>query len=113
MGNDPKEAAAMPTERGFRGVSAAEEDWIDISNSPNPYSAARGRNVQTSPFLDEIRAEAIQVMLMYQGRHKYGRAPTKKQQKALEAIKDSAQLRDLAVWLLDVNSWTELLEERQ
>src|SRR5262249_31355301 len=111
MGYDTKEAAAMRTELGFGWVSAAEEAWLDISNRPNPYAAARGPNGR-SPFLDEIRAETIQVMVLYQGRHKFGRAPTKKQLKSLEAIKDPAQVRELAVRLLDVNSWAELLDKQ-
>src|SRR5262249_40618306 len=100
----------MRTERGFRCVSEAEEVMAAFAIRPSSYFTALGCNVETCPLWDEIRADGIQVMLMYQGRHKFGRSPTKKQLKALEAIKNPALLRDLAVRLLDVASWTELLD---
>jgi hypothetical protein len=46
-----------------------------------------------------------------QGRQKFGKAPTRKQQKALDAIADLARLEALAERLLDVSSWDELLGE--
>jgi predicted transposase YdaD len=81
--------------------------------------------MQTCPLWDEIRAEGrvegraegrvegMRAAVLHQGRHKFGKAPTKKQQKALEAITDPAQLQGLAVRLLDVDSWAELLREPQ
>src|SRR5262249_37486673 len=76
----------------------------------------RGWNMQTSPLWDEIRAEGRVVgraegqlegkraTILHLGRHKFGKAPTKKQQKALEAITDLDQLDHLAARLLDVDS---------
>jgi hypothetical protein len=81
----------------------------------------RGWNMQTSPLWDEIRAEArvegrqqgrvegVRATVLRQGRHKFGKAPTRKQQKALEAVTDQAQLEDLAARLLEVDSWADLL----
>ena len=69
--------------------------------------------MKTSPFLDEIRAESREegqlALLLRQGRHEFGAAPTKKQQKALKAIADLRRLETLAERLLDVDSWGELL----
>ncbi len=73
--------------------------------------------MQTSPYWDEIRAEArgegrvegIRATILRQGRDKFGKAPSRKQQKALEAITDQAQLEDLAARLLKVDSWADLL----
>jgi hypothetical protein len=77
--------------------------------------------MQTSPFLDEIRtqgreegrAEGGRSMLLRQGRQKFGKAPTKKQQKVLDAIDDPTQLEALAERLLGVDSWADLLAEEQ
>jgi hypothetical protein len=77
----------------------------------------RGWNMQTCPLWDEIRAEGrvegrlegARATVLSLGRHKFGKAPTRKQQKALEAITDQAQLEDLAARLLDVDSWADLL----
>jgi hypothetical protein len=73
----------------------------------------KGWNMKTSPFLDEIRAEVMRATLLRQGRQKFGKAPSRKQQKALESITDLGQLESLAARLLDVDSWTELLEEHE
>jgi hypothetical protein len=74
----------------------------------------KGWNMKTSPFLDEIRAEGREegqlALLLRQGRHKFGAAPSKKQQKALRALADLGRLEALAERLLDVDSWAELLE---
>jgi hypothetical protein len=74
--------------------------------------------MQTSPFLDRIRAEArkegraegMRAMLVCQGRLKFGRAPTKKQHQKLEAVTDLGQLEVLAARMLQVASWAELLQ---
>src|SRR5262245_21991088 len=78
-------------------------------------------NVKTSPFLDEIRAEGREEgqgigrleeardLLLRQGRKKFKKSPTRKQQQDLTAIDDLAYLEALAERLLDVNSWTQLL----
>jgi hypothetical protein len=78
----------------------------------------------TCPFLDEIRAEGraeareearakgraeeAWALMLRLGRKKFGKIPTKKQQKALAAVTDLAQLEALAVRLLGVDSWAEL-----
>jgi hypothetical protein len=75
----------------------------------------RGWNMKTSPFLDEIRAESraesTRELVFLQGREKFGKPPTRKQQKAVEAMTDLAQLQALAKRLLHVDSWAELLSE--
>jgi predicted transposase YdaD len=85
--------------------------------------ALRGWNMQTSPFLDEIRAqgreegreegraEGERSMLLHLGRQKFGKTPSKKQQKVLDAIDDLTQLKALAERLLVVDSWADLLAE--
>jgi hypothetical protein len=76
----------------------------------------RGWNMQTSPLWDEIRAEGrvegVRARVLHQGRHKFGKSPTRKQQKVLEAITDLGELEALAARLLDVDSWAELLNGR-
>jgi len=71
--------------------------------------------MKTSPILDEIRAESraeeARTLVLRQGRQKFGKSPTKKQQKALEAITNLARLETLAERLLTVDSWAELLGE--
>jgi hypothetical protein len=77
----------------------------------------RGWNMQTSPLWDEIRAEGrvegrvegMRTAVLLQGRNKFGKGPTRKQQKALEAITDLGQLEGLLGRVLDVDSWAELL----
>jgi hypothetical protein len=78
----------------------------------------KGWNVQTNPFLDEIRAEArvegqakgVRSTVLRLGRQKFGRAPSRRQQKALEAVLDLERLQALAERLLRVDSWAELLD---
>lgn len=73
--------------------------------------------MQTSPYWDEIRTEArvegrvegVRATILHLGRRKFGKAPTRKQQKSLEAITDPARLDDLAARLLTVDSWADLL----
>jgi hypothetical protein len=67
--------------------------------------------METSPYLDEIRAEEVRALVFRMGRQKFRKAPTRKQQRALEAITDLARLEDLAERLLAVESWAELLGE--
>jgi hypothetical protein len=81
----------------------------------------RGWNMETSPFLDEIRAESREegrekgrgeeayAVLLRLGRIKFGRGPSRKQQKELKAITELGQLRRLTERLLEVDSWAELL----
>jgi hypothetical protein len=75
----------------------------------------KGWNMKTSPFLDEIRdevrGEERRAFVLRLGRRKFGAAPSKKQQKALNAITDLARLEALGEWLLDVDSWAELLAD--
>ena len=48
-------------------------------------------------------------MLLRQGRRKFGRVPTRKQQQALDAVTDVGQLETLGERLLGTDSWAELL----
>ena len=82
-------------------------------------------NMQTSPLWDEIRAEGRELgreegreegrvvgaraMLLRQGRRKFGKIPTRKQQRELADITDLARLEALADRLLDAASWAEML----
>ncbi len=81
----------------------------------------KGWNMETSPFLDEIRAQGREIgrqegraeearaMVMRFGRRKFGKGPTRKQQAALGAITDLDQLEQLADRVLLVDSWSNLL----
>jgi hypothetical protein len=77
----------------------------------------RGWNMKTSPFLDEIRAESreqgrteeVLTLVLRLGQKKFGKAPTKKQQKAIDGITELAQLESLAERLVHVDSWADLL----
>ncbi len=70
-----------------------------------------------SAYLEELReqvraeskAEEARALVLRQGRKKFGKAPTKKQQQQLAAITDLARLEVLAERLLDVASWADLL----
>jgi hypothetical protein len=82
-------------------------------------------NVQTSPFLDEIRAEGrqegrqeglqegrtqgVRAMILRLGRQKFGKEPTKKQERQLAGVADPRQLEKLAERVLRVDSWADLL----
>jgi hypothetical protein len=90
----------------------------------------RGWNMKTSSLFDEIRAEAraeakaegraegraegqvtaLREVVFRLGRQRFGKAPTRKQQKTVEALTDLAQLHALTERLLQVNSWAELLD---
>jgi len=87
----------------------------------------RGWNMKTSPIFDEIRAESLEqgreegreqgrteearAILIRLGQRKFGKAPTKRQQRAVGAITDLAQLESLAERLVHADSWAELLDE--
>ncbi len=85
----------------------------------------RGWNMETNPYLDEIRAkvraetrvealeqgraEEARAFVLRLGRRKFGRAPTRKQQQALDAVADVEQLETLGEGLFRADSWAELL----
>ena len=55
--------------------------------------------------------QATRSVILRQGRQKFGKAPTRKQQKSVDAISDLAQLEALAERLILVDSWAELLDD--
>jgi hypothetical protein len=57
----------------------------------------------------EARIEAARALSLRQGKKKFGRGPTKKQQADLDTITDHARLEGLGEKLLEVKSWGELL----
>lgn len=65
--------------------------------------------METSPFWDEIRAEQVHAMALQLGRQKFGKAPTRKQQAQLAALTELDQLEKLALRILRVDSWANLL----
>src|SRR5579864_2328528 len=81
----------------------------------------KGWNMETAPFLDEIRKESreegreegrveeARALVLRQGNRKFRKPLTKKQQKALAAISDVDRLEAMAERLLKVDSWNELL----
>jgi hypothetical protein len=76
-------------------------------------------NLKTSPIFEEIRAEGriegraegMRDLVGRMGRQKFGKPPTRKQQKVLEGITELGRLEALADRLLDVDSWDESLGE--
>jgi hypothetical protein len=119
--------------QGWRHEAAKEPDALDRANlggltlvfatlgrcRPAWDKGLKGWNVQTSPFLDQFRAEgraeghleALRETLLRQGRKKFGKGPTRKQQAQLTALTDRATLERLSERLLDVSTWAELLAE--
>ena len=74
-------------------------------------------NVQKSTIVEgwvkqarvEGRVEESRAIMLRQGKKKFGRLPTKKQQAELDTIDDPAKLQALSERLLDVSTWGELL----
>jgi hypothetical protein len=73
--------------------------------------------METCPYLDEVRAEAraeakaevVREVVFRLGRIKFGKAPTRKQRKTVQAMTGLDQLHAVAVRLLEVDSWANLL----
>jgi len=96
----------------FATLAGRRREWNQV---------LRGWNMNTSPFLDEIRdqirdqirdesrAEEARTLVVRLGRQKFGKAPSKRHHKALEAIVELSLLEALAERLLLVDSWGELL----
>ena len=98
----------------FAALAGCRPAWED---------GLRGWNMKTSPIFDEIRAEGreegreegrvegMRALVLRQGRQKFGKVATKRQQKTIDAITDLKGLEALAERLLGVDSWGELLDE--
>lgn len=75
--------------------------------------ALEGWTMLRSEYMDELRIqerlEAMREVLLGQGRKKFGRAPTKRQQAEIDAITAPEQVKALTERLLDVTTWAELL----
>ena len=117
----------------WKRVAEAEPDLRERANYAAPalaLSEAAGRqliwtkaledwNVQKSTIVEgwvkqarvEGRVEESRAIMLRQGKKKFGRLPTKKQQAELDTINDPARLQALSERLLDVNTWGELLAE--
>jgi hypothetical protein len=65
--------------------------------------------MQTSPLWDEIRALETRAVILRQGRHTVGEAPSREQQQALEAVAGLGRVETLGERLLHAGSWAELL----
>jgi hypothetical protein len=76
-------------------------------------SGLRGWEMETSPFLDEYRAQgrfqALRETVLHLGRQRFGRSPTRKQRAELEATTDLARLERIRDRLLAAASWADLL----
>ena len=57
----------------------------------------------------EAQVAGTRAILLRQGRRKFGKSPTKKQQRKLADQTDLERLENLAERLLDATSWAELL----
>ena len=69
----------------------------------------RGWNMQTSPVWDEIRVLGARAVILRQGRHKFGEAPSREQQQALDAVTDLERLEILGERFPRAGSWADLL----
>jgi hypothetical protein len=75
-----------------------------------------GWNVETSPFLDEFRAEGraegsretLRKTILGLGRQRFRRAPTRKLRAELDALTDLGRLERIAERLLAADSWADL-----
>lgn len=69
--------------------------------------------MKTSPIMEELRAEgrleALRTLVIRQGRKKFGKSATRKQQQEVISMTDVGRLESLVDRLFDVNSWTDLL----
>jgi hypothetical protein len=112
------EATKLPDERD-RGILAhLTLTFTDLAGNREVWQKAlEGWTVIKSPYMEEVREavrqegrlEEIKATLLRQGRKKFGRGPTKKQQAELEATTDLPRLENLSERLLDVDSWADLL----
>ena len=59
---------------------------------------------------DEGREEAMKKMILLQGQERFG-SPEEATRAALSAISDLERLEHLALRLLDVSTWEELLQQ--
>src|SRR6516225_4985664 len=97
-------------DRAVLGATAAT--FASLANCRPAWDhGLKGWNMKTAPLFDEVRKESreegrmeeARTLVLRQGRQKFRKAATKKQQKALEAITDLGQLETLAERLLLVD----------
>jgi hypothetical protein len=69
----------------------------------------RGWNMQPSPLWDEIRAGEARAIVLRLSRHKFGEAPSREQQQALDAVTDLERLEILGERFPRAGSWADLL----
>jgi len=124
----------LKAERDRQDLGALALVFAVLAGCGHQWQAGLQRwNVKTSPFLDEIRAEGreegrqqgreegrqqgrevgrldgARAVVLRLGRQKFKKPPTRKQQQELAAINDLERLESLAEKLLNVDSWTQLL----
>src|SRR5262249_18436612 len=116
--------------QGWRRQAARESDAINRATlgtltllfavlgqcRPAWENGLRGWNMQTSPFLDQFRAEgriqgrleATREAVARLGRKRFSKAPTRKQRAALDGLTDLARLERILDRVLDAASWDDL-----
>lgn len=124
----------LPDQRDRKDLGALALVFATLAGCRTEWDHGLRRwNVKTSPFLDEIRAEGreegrekgreegreegrhlgevdgARLVLLRQGRQKFNKPPTRKQERELAAIDNLGRLESLAERLLKVDSWAELL----
>jgi hypothetical protein len=87
-----------------------EEDWSMIKGLEilDDMNRATGK---IDEWMAEGRAQGVRTTLLSQGRRRFGE-PTTEDILALDAISSPEALQQLAVRLLEVESWKELLTSR-
>jgi hypothetical protein len=98
-------------ERGLRGWNMQTSPlWDQIRAEGRQEGRAEGRQEGRAEGRTEGRAEGVRATVLQLGRQKFGKAPSRKQQQALQAVTEIERLQALAARVLDVASWRELLE---
>jgi hypothetical protein len=117
-----EEAARVPDERDRQTLAHLTLTFTDLARNRAAWQRSlEGWTMIKSPYMEEVREavrkegreegrlEGIRETLLSQGRKKFGRAPSKKQQAELDGISDLTRLQTLSERLLEVSTWGELL----
>jgi hypothetical protein len=109
-----REAAKLTAERDRDILARLTLTFSNLAGNRNIWQRAlEGWTMLRSEYMDElriqVRIDGMRDLLLYQGREKFGRSPTKRQQAEIDAINDPDRLKDLSGRLLEVSTWAELL----
>jgi hypothetical protein len=96
-------------EAGLEGWNVLKSQYLErIREEVREEGREEGRAVGLAEGREVGRTEEARSILLRQGRQKFGRSPSKRQQQEL-ADADLARLESLSLRLLAVETWAELL----